>query len=71
MTAKMKELRQLNDKELDSKVDEMNKELMKLYSQVSTGTNPKKPKQIRELKRTIARILTINNEKKDGGSGKG
>lgn len=60
---KTKELRDMNITQLDSKLDELNKELIKLNAQVSTGTNPKNPSQIRNIRRTIARIFTLKNEK--------
>ena len=36
---------------------------MKNNAQVAIGTTPKSPGQIRQIKRTIARILTILKEK--------
>ena len=45
----------------------MRKEIMKLKAQVSRGTQPENPGKIRALKRMIARILTIQNQKKTGG----
>ena len=39
------------------------KELMKLNSQIAIGTVPKSPGKVKEIKRTIAKILSINNEK--------
>ena len=41
---------------------------MKNYSQIAIGTTIKNPSKVRELKRTIAKILTIKTEK--GGSKK-
>jgi len=59
---KNKELAALKNEELDSKVKELRKELMKLYSQVAAGTTPKNPGQIRASRRTIARILTLKRK---------
>jgi len=59
---KIKEIRTLNKDSLDEKISELKKDLIKLNSQVSTGTAPKSPGKIREIKRTIARILTIKKE---------
>ena len=42
------------------------KELMKANSQIATGTTPKSPGRIKDMKRTIAKILTIQNQKKKG-----
>ncbi len=60
---KAKELRVLSEPELAAKEQELRKNLLKLYGQVSTGTPPKNPGEIRRSKRTLAQILTIRNEK--------
>lgn len=60
---KAKELRALSETELSVKETELRKSLMKLYGQVSTGTPPKNPGEIRQSKRTLAKILTIRTEK--------
>ena len=49
----------LNKEELKSKLIELRKELMKQNAQISTGTTPKSPGQVREIKKTIAKILSI------------
>ena len=66
---KTKELKALNDPDLDLKIIELRKELMKANSQIATGTVPKSPGKVREMKKTIAKILTIKHEKamKPGG----
>lgn len=53
----------MNDFDLENKATELKKELMKLNSQIAIGTIPKKPSKVKELKRTIAKILTIKHEK--------
>ena len=60
---KSKELKVLNKLELESKTVELKKELMKLNSQIAMGTVPKNPGKVREINKTIAKILTIKNEK--------
>ena len=62
---KAKELRDLTIKDLETKLDELKKELIKLNAQVATGTVPKSPGQIKQIKKTIARILTIIKEKNE------
>jgi len=66
MTIKIKELRQNSEEELNKKKDELRKELLKLNAQVATGTTPKSPGQIKDIKKTVARIETVlqNKEKK-------
>ena len=64
---KAKELKIMNELELDNKSAELKKELMKINSQIAIGTLPKSPGKIGEMKRTIARILTIKNSKQKSG----
>ena len=60
---KPKEIRKLKQDEYDKKMSEARRELMILEGQAKTGTPPKNPGMIRKLKRTIARMHTIQNEK--------
>tara|TARA_Y100000310_G_scaffold102154_1_gene100359 strand:- start:18139 stop:18363 length:225 start_codon:yes stop_codon:yes gene_type:complete len=60
---KNKELRTINPQELKTKLEELRKELIKLNVQKSTGTSAKNPKQIKIIKKTIARILTLLQKK--------
>ncbi|MBI2657852.1 50S ribosomal protein L29 [Candidatus Woesearchaeota archaeon] len=60
---KQKELKAMNEQDLNSKVAELKKELMKTYSQIAIGTIPKSPGRVKEMKKTIAKIFTINNQK--------
>jgi len=60
---KIKELRKMDEKVLESKITEIKKDLMKLNAQVATGTTPENPGRIRSLKKTIAKIYTLQNEK--------
>ena len=70
---KVKELRVINELDLENKIIELKKELMKINSQIAIGTVPKSPGKVKEMKRTIAKILTIKNDKtskQKGGSKK-
>ena len=60
---KSKEVRSLDGKTLDEKMLELKKELVKINAQVAIGSAIKNPGQIKKIKKTIARIHTINNEK--------
>ncbi|MBD3164879.1 50S ribosomal protein L29 [Candidatus Woesearchaeota archaeon] len=62
---KKKELWSMNREEMEKQLDNLKMELIKANSQVASGTAPKSPGQIRQSKKTIARILTIlkNKEK--------
>ena len=59
---KNKELKSLNPAEVGTKIKEIRKELIKLNAQIATGTIPKNPYQVRNSKKTIARLLTIQRE---------
>ncbi|HLG24242.1 MAG TPA: 50S ribosomal protein L29 [Candidatus Nanoarchaeia archaeon] len=48
--------------ELEGKMLELRKELMKVNSQRAIGTLPKSPGKVKEMKRTIAQIYTLNHE---------
>lgn len=56
---KFKELTKLSDADKEKKMKESKLELLKLRAQVSQGTVLKSPGQVRQLKKTIARLLTI------------
>ena len=60
---KVKELKVMDELELKNKTSELKKELMKINSQIAVGTVPKNPSKVREIKRTIAKILTIKRQK--------
>jgi len=61
---KIKELSTMSVDDLNKKMIELKKELIKLNSQVASGTTPKSPSQIRQIKRTVAQILTLLNKQK-------
>ena len=60
---KVKELRQLSELDLEGKTAELKKELMKINSQIAIGTVPKSPGKVKQIKKTIARIMTLRHEK--------
>jgi large subunit ribosomal protein L29 len=60
------EMAELTDKELMEKEEEFRRELNAERGKVATGGRTSNPGKIRELKRSIARILTILNERKLG-----
>ncbi|MBS3098177.1 50S ribosomal protein L29 [Candidatus Woesearchaeota archaeon] len=67
MTLKIREIKAMSKEELTAKLEELRKELVKNNAQIATGTTPKNPGQIKEIKKTIARILTVINQKKFDG----
>ena len=56
---KYKDLAKLSQVDLEKKLKTTQVELIKLNGQVATGTTPKSPGQIKNLKRTIAKINTL------------
>jgi large subunit ribosomal protein L29 len=67
MTAlKTKQLREMKIEDLNKKLSELRLELLKEMANVKMRRPIKNPGKIRELKRDIARILTIKKEKIGG-----
>ena len=60
---KAKELREMGGRELDEKLLELKKELLKMRGQIAVGTVPKNPGQVKNLKRGIAQIMLVKQEK--------
>ncbi len=52
-------IKDMNTEELHNQLEEAEMELIKLNSQVATGTPPENPGKINELKKTVARIKTV------------
>lgn len=69
MTLKTKEIRGMTNEDLNAKLEELRKELIKTNAQIATGTTPKSPGQVRQTKKTISRILTVIKEKEVGKKG--
>ena len=69
-TLRMKEIRGLSPDQRDKRLSELNIELMKLKAMIKAGGSVENPARIREIRRTIARIKTLDNEKapKEGTS---
>ena len=59
----MKELRELQTPELDSRLKEFKKELLKLRIEVGAGTGTASSGKVRRTKKNVARILTLLNER--------
>ncbi|WP_424359678.1 50S ribosomal protein L29 [Methanocella sp. MCL-LM] len=60
-----KDIRGMSDKDLDKQLKDLRNDLLKQHAISATGGAPENPGRIRELRRTIARILTIRKEKKE------
>lgn len=59
----VKDLRSLSDQELKERLGEFKKELLKLNVQAATGANTSNSGKLRQIKKNIARILTLLREK--------
>jgi large subunit ribosomal protein L29 len=60
---KMKEFRGLSENEMNKRLDDSRKELVKMNAQISTGTMPKSPGLVKNTKKSIAMILTLLRER--------
>ena len=63
---KLKTLREMNDNDLSDKLFELNTELAKMRSEGAKGTLKKQTGNIKWLRRDIARIMTLQNERRVG-----
>ncbi|MDH5440302.1 MAG: 50S ribosomal protein L29 [Candidatus Bathyarchaeota archaeon] len=68
--SRMKDLRDMSTQERERRLRELRTELSRLRTMVEAGGAIENPARIRELKRTIARILTVENEEKIGAKKK-
>jgi large subunit ribosomal protein L29 len=57
-----KEIREMTTENRQKRLDEMQTELMRLKTMVKAGGAIENPSRVRELRKTIARILTIDTE---------
>ena len=60
---KAKELAKMSVEDLNSKMRDLRKDLLKINAQKSTGTAIESPGRVKQVKKTIARILTILHAK--------
>ncbi len=60
---KKKQIREMKE-DFDKKLSELRLELLKEQGNVKMGRPVKNPGRIKELRRTIARLLTIKKERK-------
>jgi large subunit ribosomal protein L29 len=67
---RLKEIRDMSPEKRKEKIAEFRTELARLKTMVEAGGSIDNPAQIRELRKTIARILTIEAEEKRGNEKK-
>lgn len=63
MTKAMKELRGLSEQDIQKRIGELKEELVKVRTQIGSGTAPQLSGSVRTTKRTIARLKTALREK--------
>ena len=61
---KMKSIRELSEKDLKDRVEQMRTELSKLQTENAKGTLRKETGKIRKVRKEVARLLTRLNEVK-------
>tara|TARA_B100001540_G_scaffold204393_1_gene180062 strand:- start:152 stop:355 length:204 start_codon:yes stop_codon:yes gene_type:complete len=61
---KMKSIRELNEKDLVDRIEQMKTELSKLQTENAKGTLRKETGKIRKVKKEVARLMTRLNEVK-------
>lgn len=63
---RVKEIRGMSSEERMKKLGEFRTELLRLKTMVRAGGTVENPARIKQLRKTIARMLTIENEQKLG-----
>lgn len=63
---RMKDIREMPPQERRRRLEEIRTELIRLRTMVEAGGAVENPSRIRELRKTIARILTVENEERLG-----
>jgi large subunit ribosomal protein L29 len=58
-----KDARKLGEKDIDKKLNELRLELTKERANIAIGASATSPGRIREIRRAVARILTVKNER--------
>ncbi len=63
MKLKKSDLKNMNELTLKDRLNELNKDLIKFNAQIATHTTPENPGKIKAIKKTIAQINTLLNQK--------
>ncbi len=64
---KASEIRKMSREEREKLLRELRMELIRLRGQVARGAPLENPSRLREVRRTIARIMTVNREEEIRG----
>ena len=63
---RVKDIRDMSSEERTKRLSEFKTELLRLKTMIRAGGTVENPARIKELRRAIARMLTIENEQKLG-----
>ena len=63
---RLKEIKGMSAEDRDKKISELRAELARLKTMVRAGGAVENPARIRELRKVVAKLLTIENEEKLG-----
>jgi large subunit ribosomal protein L29 len=63
---RVKEISNMSSEDRDKKLSELRTELARLRTMIRAGGAVENPARVRELRKTIAKILTVENESKLG-----
>ncbi len=63
---RVKDIRDMSSEERTKRLGELKTELLRLKTMIKAGGTVENPARIKQLHKTIARILTIENEQKRG-----
>jgi len=64
MKLKRTELKKMTTQELEKKLLELRKSLLKINAQIASGTIPENPGNVRNVKKAVAQILTLLHQQK-------
>jgi len=63
---RVKEIRDMSSEKRSERLGELRTELLRLKTMIQAGGTVENPARMKELRRTIARILTVESEQKRG-----
>jgi large subunit ribosomal protein L29 len=67
---RLKDIREMSSEDREKRVMELRTELLRLKTMVKAGGAIDNPARVRELRKAIARILTVENEESRTGEEK-
>jgi len=63
---RVKEIRDMSTEERFKKLDELRTDLVRLKTMIQAGGTIENPARVKELRKTIAKLLTVENEERLG-----